>query len=156
MAGLSDAPRRSTAPFTMLPRGVTHQESSRIIGKLCCSSGAPSHNNRGVPVRRRSSKAGQDGAQDTHPQAQLPSCSQLLSRLRTPGSALLRPPQLGNFLIAFPSLEMRGKFLDGAGLLQSWCAKHNPALEEVHGAAWARRPEHQSHCPPGDPREATN
>lgn len=73
MAGLSGAPRQSTAPFTMLPRGVTHQESSRIIGKLCCSSGARSHNNRGVPVRKRSTKAEHEGAQDTHPQAQFPS-----------------------------------------------------------------------------------
>lgn len=32
------APRQSTAAFTMLPWGVTHQESGGITGKLCFSS----------------------------------------------------------------------------------------------------------------------
>lgn len=36
----------------------------------------------------------------THPQAQLPSCSHLLSGLCNPCSALLQSPQLGNFLMA--------------------------------------------------------
>lgn len=57
---------QSTAPFTMLPCSVTHQESSGITGKLCFSSRALSHNNRGVPVRRRSlSKAVQEGGHHT-------------------------------------------------------------------------------------------
>lgn len=34
------APRQSRAAFTMLPRGVTHQESGGITGKLCFSSGS--------------------------------------------------------------------------------------------------------------------
>lgn len=148
MVGLSGAPRQSTAPFTMLPRSVTHQESSRIIGKLCCSSGVRSHNNRGVPVRRRSSKAGHEGAQDTHtyPEAQLPSCSHLLSRLRNPCSALLQPPQLGNFLKAFPSQPRDERIL--IQRWKCWFAKH---LEEVHGTAWASRQRTPSPLPSRGP-----
>lgn len=57
-----------------------------------------------VPVRRRSSKAGHEGAQGTHPQPQLPSRFHLLSRLHNPLLCpLLATPAREFPLTAFPS-----------------------------------------------------
>lgn len=103
MVSLSGAPKQSTAPFTMLPCSVTHQESSGITGKLCFSSGALSHDNRGVPVRRRSlPKAVQEGGRHT-PQAGSPISLGLHTPAGHPPPSCL--PAAGEFSLTAPSFS---------------------------------------------------
>jgi hypothetical protein len=124
MVSLSGAPRQSTAPFTMLPCGVTHQESSGITGKLCFSSTALSHNNRRVPVRRRSlSKAVQEGGRHTHPQS-----AAMVPCHLSPISLNLHSPQPGcSWGISFDCFVLCHFGMRGKSLWQywwSWFKKH--------------------------------
>lgn len=147
MAGLSGAPRQSTPPFTMLPCGVTHQESSGITGKVCCFCGARTTTTEGS-LLEGGSKAGHEGVRHTHkPTARLPSPRLTSYPLFCP----LPATQVREFpLTAFPSQSQNEREI----LMQcwsSWFAKHDPDLEEAYGGAWASGQRTASTLPSREP-----